>query len=65
MHDFTKEDARWLADLLIQLKDDQIRDMFRAANYSPGDIHVLTKAVKKRIDELDHAAYDRRIAGRR
>ena len=65
MHDFTKEDARWLADLLLQLKDDQIRDMFRAANYSAGDIHTLTKAVRKRIDELDRAAYDRRIAGRR
>jgi hypothetical protein len=65
MHDFTKEDARWLADLLVQLKDDQIRDMFRAANYSSGDVHTLTKAVKKRIDELDRAANDRRIAGRR
>jgi hypothetical protein len=65
MHDFTKEDARWLADLLMQLSDDQIRDMFRAANYSAGDIHTLTKAVKDRIQQLDHAAYDRRIAGRR
>jgi len=64
MHDFTKEDARWLADLLTQLRDDQIRDMFRAANYSTGDIHTLTKAVKARIAELDRAAYDRRIAGR-
>jgi len=62
MHDFTKEDARWLADLLMQLKDDQIRDIFRAANYSPGDIHILTQAVKARIQQLDHAAYDRRIA---
>jgi len=65
MHDFTKEDARWLADLLGQLKDDQIRDMFRAANYSPGEIHTLTKAVKSRIDQLDRAASDRRLAGRR
>ena len=65
MHDFTKEDARWLADLLVQLKDDQIRDMFRAANYSPGQIHTLTKAVKSRIEQLDRAASDRRLAGRR
>ena len=65
MHDFTKEDARWLADLLVQLKDDQIRDMFRAANYSPGQIHTLTQAVKARIDQLDRAASDRRLAGRR
>ncbi|HTH50936.1 MAG TPA: hypothetical protein VL501_03325 [Pyrinomonadaceae bacterium] len=65
MHDFTKEDARWLADLLLQLSDAQIRDMFRAANYSAGDIHTLTKAVKARITQLDRAAYDRRIAGLR
>jgi hypothetical protein len=65
MRDFTKEDARWLADLLTQLSDNQIRDMFRAANYSSGDIHTLTKAVKERISQLDRAAYDRRIAGRR
>lgn len=65
MHDFTKEDARWIADLLVQLSDTQIRDMFRAANYSAGDIHTLTKAVKDRIAQLDRAAYDRKIAGRR
>jgi len=65
MHDFTKEDARWLADLLTQLKDEQIRDMFRAANYSPGDIKTLTRAVKARISQLDRAANDRRIAGTR
>ncbi|MFL6373057.1 MAG: hypothetical protein ACJ73D_00170 [Pyrinomonadaceae bacterium] len=65
MHDFTKEDARWIADLLVQLTDDQIRDMFRAANYSSGDIKTLTKAVKSRIDQLDRAANDRRITGMR
>jgi len=65
MRNFTKEDARWLADLLLQLKDDQIRDMFRAANYSQSDIDTLTQAVKARIDQLDRAASDRRIAGRR
>ena len=65
MHNFTKEDARWLADLLLQLKDDQIRDMFRAANYSPDQVQTLTQAVKDRINQLDRAASDRRIAGRR
>ena len=63
MHNFTKEDARWLADLLLQLKDDQIRDMFRAANYSPGDIQTLTQAVKDRIQQLDRAANDRKVVG--
>jgi hypothetical protein len=28
------EHGRWLADLLLQLSDQQIRDAFRAANYS-------------------------------
>ncbi|HEV7698979.1 MAG TPA: hypothetical protein VGO43_01995 [Pyrinomonadaceae bacterium] len=65
MHDFSHEDARWLADLLLQLSDAQIRDMFRAANYSAGDIHILTRAVKDRIAQLDRAASDRRLAGRR
>jgi hypothetical protein len=65
MHDFSHEDARWLADLLLQLSDAQIRDMFRAANYSAGDIHTLTRAVKDRIAQLDRAASDRRLAGRR
>ena len=65
MHDFTKEDARWLADLLLQLKDEQVRDMFRAANYSPEDVQLLTRAVEDRIHELDRASSDRRLAGRR
>ncbi len=65
MHNFTKEDARWLDDLLLQLTDDQIRDMFRAANYSPADVKLLTQAVKSRIDQLDRAASDRRLAGPR
>jgi hypothetical protein len=58
--DITRADARWLADLLTQLSDQQIRDAFRAANYTPGQINVLTNAVKNRIDQLDRAAsYDR------
>ena len=42
-----------MADLLLQLKDEQIEDAFRAANYSPSDIAIFKKAVKAKIVELD------------
>lgn len=53
--DVTMAQARWIADLLLQLSDRQIRDAFRAANYSPGDINTYTQAVKNKIAELDRA----------
>lgn len=53
--DITIAQGRWLADRLLQLRDEQIRDAFRAANYSPSDINILTNAVKSRINELDVA----------
>ncbi len=62
MKDFTTADARWLADLLKQLSDRQIRDAFRAANYSPTNINILTRAVRSRITQLDRAAADRRVS---
>ena len=49
------ENARWLADLLLQLSDKQISDAFRAANYSAEDVALLTTAVKDRIAQLDQA----------
>ena len=58
----TVEQARWLADLLVQLSDRQIEDAFRAANYSPGDISILKQAVKNKIAELDRAADERNLA---
>lgn len=48
--------ARWLADLLVQLSDRQIEDAFRAANYTPAQIEMLTQGVKKRIEQLDRVA---------
>ena len=55
MNDVTRDDGRWLADLLIQLTDKQIQDAFRAANYSPADVDVLSRSVKSRIRALDLA----------
>jgi len=53
--DVTREDGRWLADLLVQLSDQQIEDAFRAANYSDADRATLVAAVKERIRALDLA----------
>lgn len=44
--------ARWIGELLSRLSDDQISDAFRAANYSPEDVQLLTKALRSRINEL-------------
>jgi hypothetical protein len=53
--DITVSQGRWLADLLLQLKDQQIEDAFRAANYSASDIDIYKKAIKAKIVELDDA----------
>lgn len=49
------ENARWLAELLMQLSDKQISDAFRAANYSNDDVNIYTQAVKARIAALYNA----------
>lgn len=49
----TPRHARWLADLLRRLSDRQIRDAFRAANYSRSEVNILTAAFKDRIRQLD------------
>jgi hypothetical protein len=48
----TVEDARWIGSLLAKLSDEQIRDAFRAANYSPEQVESLAGALKDRINEL-------------
>jgi len=52
---FTIAEGRWLANQLNHLSDDQIRDIFRAANYSPADIETYSRAVRNKINELDRA----------
>jgi hypothetical protein len=56
LKDITVGQARWMADLLLQLSERQIRDAFRAANYSQRDINLLTTAFRDRIEQLDRAA---------
>src|SRR5690349_20221461 len=48
----TLADARWLSDLLKRLSDEQIKDAFRSANYSPEEVNVLFRAFKDRINQL-------------
>jgi len=48
----TVADARWLSERLKRLSDEQIKDAFRAANYSPELVEVLSNALKERINAL-------------
>lgn len=45
-------DVRWMAHLLAQLSSQQIRDAFRAANYSPEEVEAFATVVEARIAEL-------------
>lgn len=46
------QDAAWMAALLGQLTDRQIRDAFRAANYTPAQVNLLAQTVRNRSNEL-------------
>jgi hypothetical protein len=48
----TVRDAKWLSSWLGRLSDEQIKDAFRAANYSAEDVEQLAGAVRKRIEAL-------------
>jgi len=52
MKDISVQDAQWVGSLLSQLSDAQIRDAFRAANYTPGQINLLASEVRERTNEL-------------
>lgn len=50
--DITVGQAKWLGELLAGLTEAQIKDAFRAANYDPEEIGILTAAVQDRIEQL-------------
>jgi hypothetical protein len=50
--DISLADAKWIGNLLSRLSDRQIADAFRAANYSPAEIRMMTDSVRRRINEL-------------
>jgi hypothetical protein len=49
------DDARWITGWLSRLNNRQIEDAFRSANYSPDEAQMMTRAVRKRIGELQGA----------
>ena len=52
MRDISIADARWIGGLLSRLSERQIGDAFRAANYSPEQVRMLSGAVRQRINQL-------------
>ena len=44
--------ARWIGTLLAQLSDEQLRDAFRAANYSEGITESYVSTLRERINQL-------------
>lgn len=50
--DITVSDAKWLARHLSKLSDEQIKDAFRSANYTPAEVDQLASAVRARINAL-------------
>jgi hypothetical protein len=51
-HNITVQDAQWTGSMLAKLSDRQLRDAFRAANYTPDQINLLIRAVRERTSEL-------------
>jgi hypothetical protein len=52
MKDISVDDAIWMASWLSQLSDQQVSDAFRAANYTPSQVDLLTRTVRARTNEL-------------
>lgn len=48
-----RPDATWLGERLARLSAEQLRDSFRAAGYAPQEVEEYTRAVQKRIAELN------------
>ena len=49
-----REHAKWLGQQLSRLSEKQIRDCFRAANFSDAEIDGFTKKVQERIAQLNN-----------
>jgi hypothetical protein len=58
--DITVSQAKWMGGWLARLSREQVSDAFRAANYSPQQVGILTDAVLKRIDQLVNLPSDMR-----
>ncbi|HLK64800.1 MAG TPA: hypothetical protein VKU19_15250 [Bryobacteraceae bacterium] len=51
-HRIPREDARWMGELLSHLSQNQLRDAFRSAGYTPAQVEGFTEVVRKRIGAL-------------
>ena len=51
--DIPRDDARWTGELLGRLSTDQLRDVFRAAGYTPQEVDGFTQVLRSRIEELN------------
>ena len=51
----TSDQARWISGWLSRLSDRQIEDAFRAANYSPEEVRMMSRGVRTRITELNNS----------
>lgn len=52
VHHIPREDARWIGQWLSRLSSDQLRDAFRAAGYTQGQVAAFSKVVEDRIAAL-------------
>jgi len=52
LDDISLADARWVAGLLSQITDRQLRDAFRAANYTPTETRLMVRTVRARTRAL-------------
>src|SRR6266436_407529 len=51
----TSDQAQWISGWLSRLSDRQIEDAFRAANYGPDEVRVMSRGVRGRIRELENS----------
>jgi len=51
-NNITVADARWISGWLTRLSDEQIKDAFRAANYSAAEVDEMAKSFRDRINTL-------------
>lgn len=51
-HNLTVADAAWLNQWLKRLSDEQIKDAFRSANYSPEEVDSLAATFRERANAL-------------
>ena len=53
--DITVDQAQWITGWLSRLSDRQLEDAFRAANYNPTEVRMMSHGVRARINELQNA----------